>query len=84
MRQIDRRTAESHLSDALQHLATAGVVIRHLERAAELSQEDRLRLMQSTAEVQAMLDQVTGMLSSRTIDLRLMELLRQSDEDERD
>ena len=82
MRQIDRRTVESHLSDAVQHLATAGVVCRHLERAAELTREDRIRLMQGIAEVQAMIDDVTGTLSGRTIDLRLLELLRQSQEDE--
>ena len=30
-----------------------------------------------------MLDKVAGMLSSRSIDLRIMELLRQSEDDER-
>jgi len=83
VREIDRLTVESHLLEALQHLATAGVVVRHLERTAELSQEDRLRLTRSAAEVQAMLDKVAGMLSSRSIDLRIMELLRQSEDDER-
>lgn len=65
MGQIDRATVESHLIDALQHLATAGVVIRHLDRRASMEAHDRSQLMGVALEVQAMLQRVTEDLDDR-------------------
>ena len=65
MGRIDPRTVESHLVEALQHLATAGVVIRHLDRREGLEAHDRTRLMDTALEVQAILRQVTEDLDDR-------------------
>ena len=65
MGRIDPRTVESHLVEALQHLATAGVVIRHLDRREGLEAHDRTRLMDAALEVQAILRQVTEDLDDR-------------------
>ncbi|TVR37540.1 MAG: hypothetical protein EA388_01375 [Nitriliruptor sp.] len=65
MGQIDRATVESHLIDALQHLATAGVVIRHLDHRGTMGVHDRSQLMGTALEVEAMLRQVTEALDDR-------------------
>lgn len=65
MGQIDPRTVESHLVEAHQHLATAGVAIRHLDRRDMLDPHDRTRLMDAALGVQAILRQVTEDLDDR-------------------
>lgn len=65
MGQIDQATVESHLVDALQHLATAGVVIRHLDRGGAMDAHARGQLMGTAFEVRAMLEQVTDDLDDR-------------------
>lgn len=65
MGRIDPRTVESHLVEALQHLATAAVVIRHLDRRGTLEAHDRTRLMDAALEVKAVLRQVTEDLDDR-------------------
>jgi hypothetical protein len=67
VRPLDRRTAEAHLADAIQHLATAGVVVRHLDRAAELTPEDRSKLAAWSAQVQSMLYRVNDVVGSSSL-----------------
>lgn len=79
MGRIDRQTVESHLTNALQHLATAGVVVRHLDRTDALDPADRIRLLDAAIQVQAMLGRVTDVLDDRTLEKRLATLLRETE-----
>lgn len=74
--QIDRRTVERHLDEALQHLATAGVVIRHLERGDMLDLQDRRHLAAEIHRIRRLLHEVGDPLEPRLLVLDLPDLQR--------
>lgn len=74
---IDRQTVDAHLGQALQHLVTATVVIRHLERNARLDVHDRRHLAADIHAIGRMLDDVRDSLGSPILYLDIQDLQRE-------
>ena len=75
MNRTDHRSAQAHLIEATQHLATAGVLTRDGSGSTELTIEQRARLTEAVATARYLLDRIEGSLRGRSMDDQLADLL---------
>jgi hypothetical protein len=75
----DHRGAQAHLTQATQHLATAGALTWHRTNPAEMTSEQLVQLQELTTTARCLLDRIDGALRGRSVERELAEMLAQDD-----